>query len=107
MGQRKVIIPPDLAYGKEGFGCREVDNDCIVMPGGYLLFRIELVEILKKADAPIQLDVPWGSGVIGRPYSSISLEALIVFIVVGGLTSTMLRCCRSSLIGSRKPLLVA
>ncbi len=40
-GKRKLIVPPDLGYGKEGAGEK-------IPPGAYLIFDVNLLEVIEK-----------------------------------------------------------
>lgn len=43
-GQRRLIIPGDLAYGADGFTDR--NGNVIIQPNATLIFDIELLDVL-------------------------------------------------------------
>ena len=42
---RRVVLPPELAYGARGVGCKADGTECVVPAGSTLVFDIELVAI--------------------------------------------------------------
>ncbi len=45
-GLRRITVPPQLAWGSRGAGCKpENPNDCIIPPNSTLLFEIELIAV--------------------------------------------------------------
>jgi peptidylprolyl isomerase len=47
-GKRKIKLPPSIAYGSRGAGCRG-PNYCVIPPDSTLFFTIELKEIKTSA----------------------------------------------------------
>ncbi len=46
-GRRRLIIPPELAYGRQGV-CNSA-GECRIPPGATLIFEVELLEVRKPS----------------------------------------------------------
>lgn len=124
-GTRKVLIPPELAFGEKGNGCPDSiyvpEGPCVVPPNSPVELTIQLpsafVEDLVAGKprrkpgekwSPFELGATSDDLQSGGHNISILASALISIFAGSGLTLTLLRFCNGGMTADEKePLLAA